>query len=945
MPLGRIHFNCGEFLPGKEPLTVRGVVPPTPPVIIPTNPGKPIPPAIPGRPQEWVCICDAPCNSSVGYPNTAQHLCLSPNSRRCVEKWTVPTGTYATVNSYPSKVACESDAYNHEPCLICGIKCVTDSINVCISPRVGTEIRRHCEVCPPAAIQPAECNFTNMQHCRTACPDQDCISKPQGPITPRPLDPTNPGRPQPARPTGPTTSETRFKCQEITIYCPGDSELPVAQRRIKEIVRNCALCTKNANNTWPEGCIHTTKSDCLEKCASSEVRDCSNNTGVIIPTGPITGSRSVPTSTGIISIPSEPGNNGVINNPEPQIIQEPVIIVINVNQQAAQSEPGYNEDPVNEPSSQIYHKLYNFFNNTLGLQERANVFVQNAYLTNIFSTQVTREVMYFINRSQSESTWSEEPLFALTPNMIKDSISPILKEAFSKIHNIGGQVVNPEFFYTTVLNLLVTGRIGEFDPNYYISLAQKQVGDTFIKYEGASIHEYMERASLGLISNGGINADTENYEGFNKNRLKRQRRLNTDIAASIEVTELETPELVENLYTNDIGIEVVNISGESQYLTLGDGDGYYISSNDILSNEYPLKLSTLVSAAYYVPPDVRYNALTIMKENPGITLQVSSLSGQGEFTSGYDYTSVGDPLYFILDLSTISDGIRANPLVDIFEAQYKLEADEGIIRQHSINYGLAISKLNIDYRDPFYHYARDTGIIDFTQKDITFRSFSINRTSVNEAIITRNVPFALILTPGCGSTHNPLNGESELVEYESDVVIRKITVVPDININDSSKNSPLLEERNIYEETGGYKIGLDEVNDAQNVVYIYNASSDIFNTSYFVDNTYSKDPPTSIERHPLSKFVVSTIDTLITEYSPTELTWWDLIRRLPLNQYASIGFNTSAVFNSIESGWRGVPVRNVLSRLDTSYTGLNGLDSDDISIKITADDRVSAKIY
>lgn len=923
-----VNFNCGEFLPGKEPISGGGIKPPTPPTYIPIHTSAPThPPYVPGRPEEWVCICDAPCDSSIGFPNAGKNLCLNPASRRCVEKWTVPASKPMTAIPYTSKAACLSDAFNHEPCLICGIKCKTDSITQCIAPFVGTQIRRHCEVCPPAAIQPAECFYTSMQHCNTNCRNQDCIRQ------------TQPGQPQqpPITPGGgtgtpanPVTFQTKYKCQELTIYCPGDEVLPVNQRRVKQIIRNCVLCSPNANGSWPTGCIYDTREACTPQCYNSEESLCTQGTQTT-PAGQVRGENGIT----------------IVSTPSITVLPRVTTDVININQIATTSVNSYNEDPINT-TNQIYHPTYNFFNNNVN--QTANpgtVLVQNFNNLNVFSTQTTPEVLYFLDRIQSNTSWSEHPLFNLNTEGLGKSLNNNLNEAFSKIHNIGSQYVNKEYFYKMVLKLLVTGRIDELDPAYYISLAKRQSNDTFIKFEGTSVKEYLERASLGLISAGAVNSDPFSTTGYKGNQLKRQRRLNTDIEAYIEAIEIETPTTIEELDITDAGLEVLELSAlNPAYIDLGDGAGYYVSSMVIEGTELPLEFVTQVSATYYVPPDVRYNALDIMGVNPGISLQASSVSGYGEFTSGFNFTSIDGPIYFKVDLSTIETGVRDNPLVDVIKAKFVKVTNPDEFRLHSINYGLSISKVNVDYRDPFYIYAKDTGIMDFTQNDITFRSFSLNRTSVGQSILARNIPFGLVLTPGCGSNHNPLGGESELVEFESDVVVRRLDLIPDINTNESNLTSPLLEEKILFNETSQYKIGLVETNNAQNVIYLYSSSMDVFNKSYYTSGGYSVNPPNEIERHPLSKFVVSTLDNVINTYDPTELTWWDLIRRLPLNQYAAIGYTSKTIFNKIEQGWRSsVPVRNVLSRLDKTYTGLLNQDTNDDNIIINESDRARAKIY
>jgi hypothetical protein len=95
-----------------------------------------------------------------------------------------------------------------------------------------------------------------------------------------------------------------------------------------------------------------------------------------------------------------------------------------------------------------------------------------------------------------------------------------------------------------------------------------------------------------------------------------------------------------------------------------------------------------------------------------------------------------------------------------------------------------------------------------------------------------------------------------------------------------------------------------------------------------------------------SQVVVDIVDKLINTYDVDNLTWWDIYRRLKLNQVGALNYGSSKfILKQIENGWRGVPVIDVLSRIDRQYTGINvDLDPTDTVI-ISEEHRENAENY
>lgn len=611
----------------------------------------------------------------------------------------------------------------------------------------------------------------------------------------------------------------------------------------------------------------------------------------------------------------------------------------------------------------LFDPVYTFFNPPTNHNTEL---VRNDKYPKLFNALISSEIKYFIDKSNTPAAWDEYAFANLTLNKIALSLSPQLLYAFNNIHDIGGNPVDLEFFLTMVQKLIVTGRLNELDSDYYISLADKQSDDRIIKYSQTGDTDENRRAALGLISYGASSSDPKyQVSKYMKNQTKRQRRLNTDIEAKVDVFQISSTQLIQDdvtttglslnpdsLYLDDPGIKVYTLDSSSNlndnYVSLGDGFGYYFSALDYEGNQFPLVTDNELSASFFIPPDLRHNTLNLLGIDSGMVLTVSSIPDEHEFKATYNSAEDVGVMYFALDLSTVGDGAFSNSLVNSVTATYVLLSNDEAI-EHSKNYSLNTTKVNVDFRDPFIHYSRDSGKIEFEHKDITFRSYAANRTMVGQGILTRNLPFALILTPGCGSKHNPFDGQSNLVAYGSEIVVRSLALTPDTDIAPWEPKRTPLDETNIKDAKGVYYHGIyerDNDQDPQGMLYTFNPSGEVFANSYYIDGTYTSEQPASSLRTPSyeSQLVVGVVDKLLNLYNVEEyLTWWDVYRRLNINQIGGLMFTpNTTLINKLANGWRGVPIIDVLSRVDKEVTGIKeDLDPTDIPI-INEEDRPNA---
>lgn len=603
--------------------------------------------------------------------------------------------------------------------------------------------------------------------------------------------------------------------------------------------------------------------------------------------------------------------------------------------------------------SGVYHPLYTFFTSQPTPTTRL---VANDKYLNIFNDVVTYEVKYILDRLGTPLSWDEITLNNLNLDKIAMSLKMDLLESFSNIHSIGNQGISINSFLEMIKKALLSNRLDEIDHNYFLELSQKQIGDPIIAFSKSGNDQECIQAALGLIAYGASSADfREYYDKFTRNQIKRQRRLNTDINARLNTIQFDGDQ--DSILLKDYGIDIANADSSVTSMNIGDGAGYYVSTIDIKGSEFPLATENDLSAAYYVPPDLRYNVLTLLNYKTGITLSVNSSPSNQEFDN-YDPTANVDVMYFALDLNSVGDNESENPLVNSISGTYRLLSNEDAI-QHSRNYSLNVIKANIDYRDPFIHYARDSQELSFQQYDVTFRSFAKQRTIVDNSILTRNIPFAIILTPGNGAAHNPMMGESRISSYPkappeegtyiaTETVKRDITLTPHVDHTSFDPKNPPLELKQIYQDLGTYYHGLYEKfnsQDPQGVVYTYNPSNSYFSKSYYTDGEYTNtQPDTSLRTGSIQYQIVSLIENLKSWYGVTDLTWWDIFTRLTVEQAGYLySVDSNSLFTKIANGWRNIPVRDILSEPEPRYSGISSPLNPSDKIIITEQDRLNAQ--
>lgn len=595
----------------------------------------------------------------------------------------------------------------------------------------------------------------------------------------------------------------------------------------------------------------------------------------------------------------------------------------------------------------LFDATYNFFKTT----PNQNVsLVSNFEYLNIFKDTVAAEVGYFLRRKNSVLPWHEQAFKDLTEQKIILSINENLLTVFNNIHNVNNVKVNPSYFYNIIKRHLIAGTLDEFDPGYYTNVYNSQLYDEIVEVPRAGETADSIKLSLGIFQQRSVCPDFLQYpEISTRNDYKRMRFPLEDIEASITTKDISGN--YESLYLANAGIFCLQLSGQENYLDIGDGAGYYISSTFLRNRggdlNMPLPTQNVLPSCNYLPPIQRANVLDILGSTTDVVITVSSTSAH---ELSQDYNPSGDltPMYFKIRLEDISDLNNPNTVINQISASYIRISDEEAI-SHSRNYSFNIVKVNLDYRDPLIQYARDTSTINFNQNDFNLRSFNQFRTMTYDKIILRNIPAAIILAPGNGSYHNPFAAMSNLKEYDSSsYVVREIKLTPSFDVKNRVLVGPPLPPSNTFNTLGTPYFGLYEKVFDQSYhgnIYTYDPSSSEFSMNYYTNGMYMQDQPPVEYRTPSieSKLIKDLVSKLASLSGVEYLTWWDIYRRLNTNELGQLTYtNCREILYKLSTGFvNGIKIYNVLSSYLTNPTGIpQDTEVPNDTIIINSDNRV-----
>lgn len=828
---------------------------------------------------------------------------------------------------------------------------------------IGFYYTGECEKCAPIGYigtNPAvayfdpECNYSSLPECQSGCTNIDNCEQ---------VDPTQ-TEPEP----GVVIIQTNVDPEDRYICKPGDPIMCTPPLEgIQRIPRDCIKCNViievidgqrvarylDPVNNEPANC--TSLELCELQCID-EIFVCLEPTntgyGQVILGG---GGGENPGNPGVSVLPPEARQGSILNYGSVErgnsylnvIINDDNSLSVNTSVALEKTLMGLNQKKANKiiitnseiaksnitlnkenSKTQLYNKKLNFFAPTQdALKDKYSRLVSNIFYRNIFADYVSEEIYHVLNSINTNAPWNEKKILSITTDKIALSINPFLLNILNNLHDISYQKIPLATFLEVIKKHLLTGTLDEFDVKYYQTVYERQKQDPIKEYVLPQSKALIEKTALKVINENQISLSLENKVDYNARQIRRSKKLNEDINVRTKVETLEgnfvdlfVPNKgIEIEYLEDVDENLIDFEKLEFPLETGPGDGYYVPLETFTGDIVPFELETDASAAAYTPPEIRYEALKLINEDPNFYITASSLSAQHEFKQNDTGEVNLESMYFKLELSSVSNLTTNNLLVDRYSAKYIRLTSQSAIDEHCDTNGLSITRMNIDYRDPIFRYIKDRSFFEYEQNDINFKRQTLNKGIGNNTILTRNLPFGIIITPVKGSKYNPYNGMSNIDSYSNDIVVRTISMTPAIDdLSDELKVND-LDEKFLYEFNSDYKVGIVEPTDAQALTYRFYASSTKFSDTFITPTleTYSNSSTVSMpSSNGISYLIKDVLDNIITNYNPTQISWYDVLRRMPIHRFGELLYNSNnTILTQLSEGLRGgVLIKNVLNR-------------------------------
>ena len=766
----------------------------------------------------------------------------------------------------------------------------------------------------------------------------------------RPADTRGPRRPGPTTgggvggPTaGGPSAGTPHRCQELRYVCPDDLGLPLSQQRVRSIYKSCvpedplippgvvASGTQPNSTGFNEGylvvignTVFSSKQKCEQNCVPTQQvfsQSCVTQTGGLV--GEIQPTVGEPT-TGLGQTTNEPL---FPDPPQSQAYVKQIVSEVTVTQQNQNASNG-DEVSVDETLAPTFQSnlrnnqyeplIYDLQKNFFKVPQTTEIIstTQNGNYPKVFRRSVAQEVgilLYYQN--EKTSSWSETAIQNITDDKLIFSLKKNLVEAFNNLRDLTGNPIGMSTFLEVVRKHLVTGTMDEFNPNYYLDIYNRQKSNSFTTIAKSESESSNQVFSLLYLKDGEYGLETSKPEWQNRLQMGRFRFLNEDVGVTVRVEQLGGVE--NNLEMPNEGIPITFITpkdastpisvGSPDLLNIGDGGGYYVDSTLLDSSNTPVYTENLASGTFYAPPYVRSSLLNLLDEGFDFKIVAESLADQHEFVSGDAGVSELSPLYFGINLSTVSSFDYGEGTVESYSASYSRITDAYSIQQHINNNALSIPELYVDYRDPLYRYILDTSGFSVKSSDISSRGFVSNPQIFQQDNFVKNVPFGFVIIPSRGSNFNPFNGRSVVKSY-GDKVTRELTVRPSLTVN-SEEQKTNFEFYNLFLEDGSKRVGSYEEETIHNFGYRYQPSA--YYNSFYSDGSITTSSNT-VSSYGASYLLKDVMDFIKDEYDPNSVVWFDIFSRMPLSRIGELFYDLPEGFlEDLENGYRhGITIKN-----------------------------------
>jgi hypothetical protein len=382
-----------------------------------------------------------------------------------------------------------------------------------------------------------------------------------------------------------------------------------------------------------------------------------------------------------------------------------------------------------------------------------SVFVENtSNITDIFARVIDNNILYLLQNQSTVGDWDSKRAGGVTPTTVYNSLNEETREILSRILNYDRTPINRSQIYHMIGSRILDGTIAKVTKGSLKALADGSKNETPLVVTRSRSDIVNETVALALVEKNYYPLDPNASTGLAGETLKNQKTLASDLDRFISII---IGGQTRRYYVNDDDTFI----GRST-LALSDGEYFDITLGGKTSR---LFAESEKSHAFFVPEKTRQIAINILGGNASRTLSVSGDPNGIELD--YSLTAPRENLYF---LSCVLDSIVTTPdaantrHIKTTTARYEyvsLRAIDDI--NEFIKYKNNHQTFILDDDDRLLDYVERDGNLYLTQNDIIVDSPKENQTM---PLLTRQIPWYILLYPSNKSENNPFNGKSQIVD-------------------------------------------------------------------------------------------------------------------------------------------------------------------------------------
>ena len=396
--------------------------------------------------------------------------------------------------------------------------------------------------------------------------------------------------------------------------------------------------------------------------------------------------------------------------------------------------------------------------------------------SDLLSNRIDENLSYIINNNEKIRNWDSTKPGGVNTRAVLRSLTPKALNLISKIRNYDGTPLSESQKYGLVGSRAMDGTLG----NVNYPLLNKLVSDSDKAEEKSSNFEIIpstsmlvnEVAALAYIERNYFPLDPEKSESLMRRILPNWKVFATDVDKHIEIR-------IANGTLKKFYVKDDNTLVDRSSIKVQDGDFVEVKVGGVLKRFF---CKSEIDHSFMMPEKVRMKAVTLLGGDSSRTLSVSAdVSDEIEFN--YSLSSPRQNFYVlsaVLSSTVTQPTHQGSYLLKDTTLTYELmdtSSTEGLSSVNDyIQYKANSLTYILDDDDRILDYIETTGKLEVRQTDILTDS---PKTTKSTPLLTRQIPWYIIVYPTNRPDYNIFNAKSFITSYESSgITSRSIRTVP-----------------------------------------------------------------------------------------------------------------------------------------------------------------------